>query len=659
MRSSLLLLVLAACGQPDTQVASAATAPAAPPKPDPIAKGVPHGGRISKVAVTEQADAALTFDNTGGVRLWPALDASRTPVPVSIIAPEQLALSHAGSDLLATILDEAGSVRLMRLGRDGSVRSDVQLPSDVAYNQVIALDEGALARSEDQTIEWFSPDGTSRGRLVADPASRIQTISARHNRAVAIVTDGTSYELRWLLTMGGTLTWGARVKLPMAVNGTLFALSPSHRRFAIVTKESKLAVYELGLVPTEIGTSVFTSDPSDLGFIDEDHVAAMGNGMQWWVMTPKPNPDPWAVAQRAMPQPSTMQLADGGAVADGIAVMGFGAALSIVNERAVQYLGYKEHGVGNVGAAPSSLWVSMSGSHIVWLDDKLAVKREVELRKDQNSPWVYATPIGDHHVITQVQADNKYKVELVDLDNQEHPVTLGTFPNVERIDYAPESNLLGISVFAKIQRYKLDLEHDTASELAPVKIRGSMMSMRLFDAAKADGITAITIGWAHEYDEDYTLTMYRDKGGSKKMRPFSGRVIDINERGDVFIVRGNEIETHHAGKKISSFKLDSIGTPVAVTADGSRFAVLMGSDVVVVDNKGAEQWRKPVWGTAQLLFTKNGKQLAVRANGGLVMLDAATGERHAMECAWSFSLSTIPPATNALASAPVCEDPML
>src|SRR5262245_38982937 len=119
-RSSLLALVLAAaCGTPDEPIAvpAAAVAPApAAPKPDPVVKGVPHGGHILQVAITENADAALTFDNIGGVRLWPALDGSRTPVPVSMVAPDHLALAHAGRDLFAAILDDAGSLRLMRLG---------------------------------------------------------------------------------------------------------------------------------------------------------------------------------------------------------------------------------------------------------------------------------------------------------------------------------------------------------------------------------------------------------------------------------------------------------------------------------------------------------------------------------------------------------------
>jgi hypothetical protein len=42
-----------------------------------------------------------------------------------------------------------------------------------------------------------------------------------------------------------------------------------------------------------------------------------------------------------------------------------------------------------------------------------------------------------------------------------------------------------------------------------------------------------------------------------------------------------------------------------------------------------------------------------------VLLSAQTGERAAVECGWSFGVTTTPPVTNTLAFAPVCEDPTL
>lgn len=673
-RSSLLLALCAAgCGQPTEQVAAAATAaPVAPPKADPVVKGVPHGAHILEVAVTEEGDAAVTFDNVGDMRLWPALDGSRTPVPITAVAPHELALGHAGRDLLAAVLDDAGSVRLMRLGRDGSMRGQVQLPADVAYKQVVAVDDGVLVRSDDQTIEWFAADGTSRGRLVAEPSRRIQAIAARKGQAFAVVTaaneaaggDGgltTAAELDWLLMMGGKLTWGASTALPATVRNGLVALSPSHQRVAVVDEKFQLTVYELGLVPVKLGEQMFASDAGNLGFVDDDHVAVMGfSSVQWWVKPHKPaaGSDPWAGVQSPPPTPQTMQITSGGAIADNLAVTPFGAALALTNTAKVQYLGYKEHGVGNLAVGPTSMAMAMTGSHVVWLDDKLAIQREVELRPESTSTWIYATPIGDHHLITQTPFEGKYKVELVDVDSKERRADLGTYTSVERVDFAPDSNLLGVSSYGKIDRFQLDLAATTAAKLPALEVRGSLSTLRVFDPAKTGGITAITIGWDRDYDEYYTLTIYRTQGKPKKVKRFSSRLVDIHDNGIMYTQDGSTIQMQRGDEKLGKLTIEHASSVVAVNSDGSRFAVQADNDVVVTDAAGAVQWKRPLWGAAQLVFSKDDKHLAVRANGGLVLLSAATGEREAMECGWSFGLMTTPPNTNALASPPVCEDPM-
>lgn len=94
-----------------------------------IAKGVPHGGVIRELAAAEEGDAAISSDELNGIRLWPSLDGTRAPVPVeSSSQPEQLALFHDGRDLVAAVLDTAGTVSLIRLGHDGSVCEDPVVP---------------------------------------------------------------------------------------------------------------------------------------------------------------------------------------------------------------------------------------------------------------------------------------------------------------------------------------------------------------------------------------------------------------------------------------------------------------------------------------------------------------------------------------------------
>src|SRR5262245_9986323 len=91
------LLALVACGPSEGPFARAAEIPiagapaaaatrgpedATAPTVQPIANGVPHGAQIAAVAITDQADAAVTIDQLDGVRLWPTLDGTREPLAI-------------------------------------------------------------------------------------------------------------------------------------------------------------------------------------------------------------------------------------------------------------------------------------------------------------------------------------------------------------------------------------------------------------------------------------------------------------------------------------------------------------------------------------------------------------------------------------------------
>src|SRR5262245_10461262 len=50
----------------------------------------PHGGTITQLAVTPDGKAAITLDDLGGFRLWPALDGSVEPRVTELPRPAQL-----------------------------------------------------------------------------------------------------------------------------------------------------------------------------------------------------------------------------------------------------------------------------------------------------------------------------------------------------------------------------------------------------------------------------------------------------------------------------------------------------------------------------------------------------------------------------------------
>ena len=165
--AALAFVCLVACGHSGEEVAIATPAR----MPERIAPGVPHGGVITHVAITEQGDAALSLDNLGELRLWPSLDGKRPPVPIAAAGVSEVGLGSTGGDLLAALLDQAGAVRLLRLGRDGTVRGHAQLPGDVASVQLVMIDDGVLVvprgqidRALRRYLEQATPADRAGGR---------------------------------------------------------------------------------------------------------------------------------------------------------------------------------------------------------------------------------------------------------------------------------------------------------------------------------------------------------------------------------------------------------------------------------------------------------------------------------------------------------------
>ncbi|NVB78918.1 MAG: hypothetical protein HOV81_11020 [Kofleriaceae bacterium] len=676
MRASVVLvLAAAACGRSDTTPSAPAATeppPVIAPKVEPIAKGVPHGGMISEVAVTEEADAALSFDTLRGIRLWPTLDGTRAPVPVSADAPHELALAHTGKDLLAAILDDAGGVRVLRLGLDGSVRGRASLPGE--YEQVIALPAGVVVRTKDHAIEWYGPDGTPKGRVIADAAQQVYTLVARRGRVAALVgkaQNGYGHIVRWL-GLGTTLAWGDSVELPLGAKGELFALSPSGRRVALADQGDQIRVYDLANIkPTEIqGTALTAPQATAIGFLDDSDVAIANPASTlsvWHPAHPAPANDPWSVKGSAssMPVPTMSHFIDGVAIGDGTVVSGYGTSLALSTTSKVRYLGWKSLATGNLMPVGNQFTMAVTGSHYVWIDDKLHAQRDLELRPNDRGPWVYGYPVDERHVVTQTPNDGKYDVELVDLDREGARTKLGTYDSVDRIEYSPDTHLLAVGRTRKIERFRLDLDANTATPEAPLAVRGSPISVRLLDPAKADGVVAITVGWENDWDSDNTLTLYKQDGKKitkKRIKPFGGQMLSIDSTGTMYLLARNdtnEIRVQKGTKVLSKFALPELTQPIAVADDGARIAYVAKGEIVMLDSAGKQLWRVPLWGSAQLAFTRDGQKLVARAIGGVVVLDSATGVRTAMECGWDFGLMTeAPPVMNA-GSPPVCEDPTL
>ena len=655
-RCVISLVALAACDPRTGEVAVAAPSTAPVTKlAERIAKGVPHGAPIMQVAVTEQADAALTFDLVSSMRLWPTLDGSRPPVEVSASAPVELALAHAGTELLAVIRDDSSGVTLLRLGRDGAVHARTQLPGELGYEQAIAFDGGVLARTPDQAIEWYTADGTLRGRIVADQGQRIDALATRHGGAAALVRDGAVTQLRWL-ALGEHLAWSVTQRLP-ATRGSAFAISPDHHRIAVVDdKTATVMVYELGLQPTAVIHATRSSDATALGFIDNDRAVAIGSRLDWHVVPPEG--DAWAntVAMSAPPQVT------GGAVGDGVAVTGIFDALALSDKAGTRYLGYTAAGAGVMSAVGDEVLVGFTGTHFGWLDGNLTMKREIELQTSERR-FVTAFPLDNDHLIQETNTGSDYHLAII--DSAKHELRVGDFAVPEQVAYFPDLRVLAVATRDKpVRRFEIDLAKQHITELPPLDVRfkGTFVALHLLDPERAGGIVAVSLGWPSDYAEHTRLDTYRMEHGAlvKQSRSFDGQLVRVDPDGTQYTFERRELVVRRGDTKVATVKLAKMSNAnISLDREGTRFVVLEGRDVVMRDDRGAEKWRTPVWGAAQVLFAPDDKRVLVRATGGFVALDATSGARAAMECGWGFGLSKTVPMFRSANAAPVCEDPAL
>jgi hypothetical protein len=640
-----------------------------PVAPDPIAKGIPHGSQIIEVAVTDAGDAAITFDAVLGVRLWPALDGTRPPIPLIVEAPRHVSIAHEGRDLLAVIISDAGSVRVMQLGHDGRVRSNVTLPAQ--YQQAIAIDGGVLVRTADHAIERYAIDGTLRGRVVADPGKQIVTLVARNGHSAALIANaelGTAREVRRVMIDDG-ISWGQSVELASAVQGEQIAMSPNGRRIAYGSLQHKLEVWEVEPFKRAITGSTMPLDETarGIGFLDESHVAVHTNStpmVQLWTEFEKPTPkqlEPWAVGSEmspSLPLPKEQsRLGDGFAVADGKVVSGYGGALAVSSLEKVQYLGYKALALGMLTPVDDQVAMSLNTSRLVWLDDKLVIHRDEDL-KPATSSWLYAIPLDRSHVVTQTNFEGRYEFSLVDLATKA-TVSIGKYSDVDRMQYDHASHLFGIKEGKKLHRFTFDAATNTMSPLPDLRIKGSTANYMLFDPAKANGMLAAVVGWDSDEANYETLTVYRQDGKPTRYHPFMGTLTSSNVDGTLYATDAGVVRVYRNGaKKPTTIKLPS-SVLSAVTSDGSRIAYTTHDELIVADATGAPIWRQPQWGTNQLTFSTDGKSLLLHGVGGVASYDVATGTRTARECGWNFGLYDEALDGGAPGAAPMCEDPML
>ena len=502
--------------------------------------------------------------------------------------------------------------------------------------EIVASRGGLLVRRADQSIELVDAKGTMRGRLVAEPGEQLAAVVARGDVALAVIADadGTAKTVRWIARGDHqALAWGARVTLPATVMASSIATAASGKRLAgAEAKSHQLFVFDLRVKPAVVlGTSVEVRPDEQLGFFDDAHVVAMGPAPRWWSDAAE-HADPWA---NTTPQNSATSP---GAVGRGVLVSGYGGGLVLATPTRTRYLGWQDIGAQTATFESGRIAVTFGPAHVAWLDGGLLEQRRAEV---ESSP-AYSQPVGDHHVVTEQQLGSN-TLSLIDLDHPDHPVQLGVFASITRFDYEPRTHVFGIGEGAAEHLWSLDLAKTAAKRLPDLAVRADATYVRLLDPTIAGGTRAVVSINTEAHSE-----VTRLPGG--KSKPLAGYLLAIDDRGHAYST--DNTKTLYRDDVI--VERDGADVPSPDHA-GKRLALTGNGGVRLLDG-GVERWKLPLWGVMAVTFSDDDSQLLVRTTGGLTIVDAATGERVATACAWSFGLFDAPTSASQVGQGSVCED---
>ncbi len=667
--------MLAACGGEAKRPLPAAAGPA--PQP-----GLVHGADISLLAVTEDGAAAFSADEVGDLRLWPALDGSRPPVPVAAHAPTDIALSPRAGGWLATVIDDAGELELLRFASDGLLRGRARAADDVRYLEAVAFGDRVLARREDESLVALDDLGHPLGRIAAASGERIVALATRHGAVLAAIAgspdtgsaseegvagarsdaqrrgestevDETVTELRWVERE--PLRWGATIVLPMPI-GLPIALAPGHTQFATRSVDHTHAL----VFAIEISGTVRIPDDDDnmrpdlrppitsLGFTSDDRLGILGP-TKWWEMMSD---------HRGHLQSAGIPFLREGIFVDGEVVGGNGPSILLADPNLnVHYLGYRD--------VPTTMTMNVAGDEVMmdnssegrnlWFDGMLHETRSFAIPSES-----YA--VDDHHVIAATSTDGERRMSyvLVDVAHPNSHVALGEFADVSSARFDHDRRQLLISRGNNtVSRIHLDATFH-ATQLPALDASNLVV---LFDPARAGNLVAMDVDYSHGGPK---LVFFHEDPSAKHIAHTEELVVDGNLvahdlAGTVYVQEHDHparIAVIAGAKLVRRFDLDAVaernGALGGVSHDGKLVVIAASNQLFAVDPEGHVRWRVPMFRPVELGFTDDDRALFVMTRSGIVKLDGATGAQLATGCAWRFGLYDVPTGQSSFGERPLC-----
>ena len=678
MNWSLLVVFVAACSHagsgaqgrdsPATPPGSGSAAPVAADPPGPAAVAstpgsatpsvvrtggrtakieAPHGGAITSLALAPDGTAAVSVDELGGVRLWPALDGSVEPRIVDLPTPRSLVLLPEKRGFLIAMLDEVGSLVLEVVDRDGLRVQRASPPSDPAFKGIEASPTGPIAWRADQIVMRFAADGSVVEQLPTEAGQRILAITASGARAVAVIESGTdklTRRARWL-TLAPKLAWGGWIDAGDDVSRVL-ALSPSGKRLGTLTGTANGGAVTLTVIDTKTGTVSGTQNDQaavGIGFVDDDHLAIASNSTIVWAKLTTA-----AAAQKPAPprpdQPNNLVDAGLLAVGGGRAVAGFNGELMLASPTKTEYLGYELQSPAVAASAPNGQLMIGVGDTFALLDKELNLVGSPSLGVVSTSAvselkWLGGT---DWLVESSRISDGITTLALVDTATNKTQVLRSDLAMVQLLLHEPATQLVTLSLGDSPEVSRYDPVRHKLDKIASLPRPKGYEQAELVPVipALAGGTQLVVV---HMRDR-MTLRWVADPKALDKGASITvdGSLAGVDAAGRAYVWQNTptgplELAIYEAGKRTGSLPTDG---PVTLWPDkkGARVVQVGQRSVGLVSTSGKRLWLQSLQFVTEALWLDDATIVVISA-GGLARVEAATGKVTSARCGWRFGLS--------------------
>lgn len=648
--------------------------------------GAGHTSNIDMVVLSAEGTAALTRDQIGGTRLWPTLDGKREPIVVPVQGPQQMSVQRRkGGSFTVAAVDSAGGAQIYGIG-DGKVVELGSLPPFQPLFGIYVLPGGErlLALFRDHSIRLLDRSGEELHKL---EESRFRPTSLRlgadGKTFVAVITSvggGNKVEVQRLEVAGekirrvGTVH---RIESANALSETTAVMSPDAERFAVIDKPEgnswALSIVDLtkdDAVPSRASVPMPAHLIPNIGFVSSRELLASANdgSLSWLVDLKDDSQHPRTSAPQDFVNQGRAQ-----ALAGGIQAVGHGTWLFVhdVEERSHRYLGYRSFQTQSVAISPSGEWVAwayMAGP--VFVETLGGDEGErVRLPSEPNIGTIKVRFFDEDHLIT---IDGAGGVHLYRWRDARLVDQAGIHGAIRAMHFEPERGLM------LVERHNNDAR---LFEVGPEGFDGPYIvadqSFRAGLLASGTPEQRDAVMWTLDSGNKlrhYTLDELRADLGQEKVMA-KGKAIAPGKVAPLAIDRhGRHYGVRWNGAAMEVFVDFGRHVESKVTAAGDISMIVpspSGADFVAIHQRGQnvslsvhdsktleERWS---YSTGvfnnEVVWSPDGRFVAVAANTGAIVLDAETGEPVQRRCGIEFdAIGAVPTnAFNSLNLRSMCE----